>query len=107
MGFTACTPKSARPAHRCHVCSRPRLQSPRRMAAGHRPDTISWWVLQGVHFLSQEIEDAGSGGHDYQPRVGQDVRALANGDKAQRDVPSPGPNILWHASASIIEAARG
>jgi hypothetical protein len=107
MGFTACTPKSARSAHRCHVCARPRLQSPRRMAARHRPDAISRWVFQRVHFLSQEIEDAGSRGHDYQHRVGQDARALANGDKVQRDVPSPRANILWHAAASIIAAARG
>src|SRR6266700_5862658 len=76
-------------------------------AARHRPDAISRWVLQRVHFLSQEIEDAGSRGHDYQHRVGQDTGALANGDKAQRDVPSPRANILWHAAASIIAAARG
>jgi hypothetical protein len=69
MGFTACTPKSARSAYRCHGCARPRLQSARRMAARSRPDAISRWVLQRVHFLSQEIEDAGSHGHDYQHRV--------------------------------------
>src|SRR5262249_13002285 len=107
MGFAACTPKSTRSAHRCHVCARPRRQSARRMAARHRQDAISQWVLQRVHFLSQEIEDAGSHGHDYQHRVGQDARALANGDKAQRDVSSPRANILWHAAASIIAAARG
>jgi hypothetical protein len=32
---------------------------------------------------------------------------LANGDKAQRDVPSSRANILWHAAAAITAAAKG
>src|SRR5262252_4855342 len=56
---------------------------------------------------ASELQRNGSRGHDYQHRVGQDARALANGDKAQRDVPSPRANILWHAAASIFAAARG
>ena len=63
MGFTSRAPKSARSAYRCHVCARARPQSASRMAARSRPDAFSRWVLQRVHFLSREIENAGSHGH--------------------------------------------
>ena len=43
--------ESARPAHRRHVCARPRPQSACRMAARHRPDTVSRWILQRICFL--------------------------------------------------------
>src|SRR5215471_12337159 len=77
------------------------------MAARHRPDAVSRWILQRICFLPQGIEVADSHGRDYQHRIEQDARALANGDEAHWHVLSSRADILWHAAAAIAAAAEG
>jgi len=106
MGITQSSPKSTRTACGFDVCTRFGSRSAWGVAARHRPDTVSRWLLQRVHILPPNFKDADTYRHDHQSRIGHGRWALAHSDQADSDGLPARADLLWHAVTNFPASAE-